>query len=51
MDFQLSEEEQLLADSVGRMIEKDYDFEARKAITKSEAGYTRSSGARWPRWA
>lgn len=39
MDFTLNEEEQLLADSVNRLIDKAYDFETRMAITKSEAGF------------
>lgn len=39
MDFTLNEEEQLLADSVNRLIDKTYDFEARKAITQSETGF------------
>ncbi|MCO5118282.1 MAG: acyl-CoA dehydrogenase family protein [Burkholderiaceae bacterium] len=39
MDFTLNEEEQLLADSVNRLIEKTYDFEARKAITRSDTGF------------
>jgi len=40
MDFEYSEEQQLLADSVQRFIQKDYDFEARKSIVASEAGYS-----------
>jgi alkylation response protein AidB-like acyl-CoA dehydrogenase len=40
MDFEYSEEQQLLADSVRRFIQKDYDFEARKKIVGSEAGYS-----------
>ena len=42
MDFQFSEEQTLLAESVGKLIEKDYDFEARKAIIASDAGYSDS---------
>jgi len=40
MDFEYSEEQQLLADSVQRLMQKDYDFEARKKIVASEAGYS-----------
>ncbi|MEZ5661227.1 MAG: acyl-CoA dehydrogenase [Burkholderiaceae bacterium] len=40
MDFQFSEEQQLLADSVKRLIERGYDFEARKQFLRSEAGYS-----------
>ncbi len=40
MDFQLTEEDQLLADSVARLVEKDYAFETRKAILASDPGYS-----------
>ncbi|MGE0806248.1 MAG: acyl-CoA dehydrogenase family protein [Burkholderiaceae bacterium] len=40
MDFQYSEEQQLLADSIGKLLEKNYDFEARQRIATSEAGYS-----------
>ena len=40
MDFEYSEEQQLLADSVRRFIQKDYDFESRRKIVASEAGYS-----------
>ncbi len=40
MDFEYSEEQQLLADSVQRLMQKDYDFEARKKIVASDAGYS-----------
>jgi len=42
MDFQFTEEQNLLADSVAKLIEKDYDFEARKAVIGSEQGYSES---------
>ncbi|MGB7299323.1 MAG: acyl-CoA dehydrogenase family protein [Burkholderiaceae bacterium] len=42
MDFQFTEEQLLLADSVGKLIEKDYDFEARKAVIASASGYSES---------
>jgi alkylation response protein AidB-like acyl-CoA dehydrogenase len=38
MNFDYNEEQQLLADSVRRFIQKDYDFEARKKIVQSPAG-------------
>ena len=38
MNFDYSEEQQLLADSIRRFIAKDYDFEARKRIVASPAG-------------
>src|SRR5688572_13781318 len=35
MNFDYNEEQQLLADSVRRFLQKDYDFEKRKAILKN----------------
>jgi alkylation response protein AidB-like acyl-CoA dehydrogenase len=40
MNFDYSEEQQLLADSVRRLLAKDYDFEARKKIVASAEGYS-----------
>jgi alkylation response protein AidB-like acyl-CoA dehydrogenase len=40
MNFDYNEEQQLLADSVRRFIQKDYDFEARKKILHSPEGYS-----------
>ncbi len=40
MNFELNQEQQQLADSVRRMIEKDYDFEARKKIVASTEGHS-----------
>jgi alkylation response protein AidB-like acyl-CoA dehydrogenase len=40
MKFDLSEEQQLLADSVQRFLERDYTFDKRKAIVASDAGYS-----------
>jgi len=40
MNFDYNEEQQLLADSVRRFIQKDYDFEARKRIVHSPEGYS-----------
>lgn len=39
MDFQHSEEQRLLADSVQRLLERSYDFEARRAIVASDEGF------------
>ena len=44
MNFDLSEEQQLLADSVRRFVAQDYPFEKRKAIVDSADGY---SAAAW----
>jgi alkylation response protein AidB-like acyl-CoA dehydrogenase len=40
MNFDYNEEQQLLADSVRRYVQKDYDFEHRKAIVASPEGYS-----------
>jgi alkylation response protein AidB-like acyl-CoA dehydrogenase len=40
MNFDYDEEQQLLADSVRRFIQKDYDFEARKKFVASAEGYS-----------
>jgi alkylation response protein AidB-like acyl-CoA dehydrogenase len=40
MNFDYNEEQQLLADSVRRFLAKDYEFEARRKIVASEAGWS-----------
>ena len=40
MNFALSETQQLLADQVSRFIDRDYDFEARRALLASDVGYS-----------
>jgi alkylation response protein AidB-like acyl-CoA dehydrogenase len=40
MNFDYNEEQQLLADSVRRFIQKDYDFEARRKIVAAAEGYS-----------
>src|SRR5688572_31503133 len=40
MNFDYNEEQQLLADSVRRYLQKDYDFEARKRILASPEGWS-----------
>ena len=40
MNFDYNEEQQLLADSVRRFVQKDYDFERRKKILGSADGYS-----------
>ena len=44
MDFSYSEEQQMLQSSVGKFVEQDYDWDSRRAIVASEAGY---SAAHW----
>jgi len=42
MDFSLSEEQEMLADSVARFIDADYDFENRQKSAGSETGYSKA---------
>ncbi|GAA6152740.1 acyl-CoA dehydrogenase family protein [Pseudoteredinibacter isoporae] len=44
MDFSLSEEQQLLKDSIEKFVSSDYDFEARRDLVNSDLGY---SEAHW----
>lgn len=46
MNFQYTEEQQLLADSIARLAQEQYDFEARKRIIESEAGFSTEIWAR-----
>jgi pimeloyl-CoA dehydrogenase small subunit len=48
MDFDLSDEQRLLKDSVTSLIEKEYAFEQRKAYAREPHGY---SAARWAQFA
>jgi pimeloyl-CoA dehydrogenase small subunit len=48
MDFDLSEEQQLLQDSVGRLLADHYDFEARLGHMRSAEGFSRDM---WQRYA
>jgi alkylation response protein AidB-like acyl-CoA dehydrogenase len=41
MDFNFTEEQQLLADTVQRFVREQYTFEARREILKSAAGWSR----------
>jgi alkylation response protein AidB-like acyl-CoA dehydrogenase len=41
MDFNFTEEQQLLADTVQRFVREHYSFEARREILKSEEGWSR----------
>ena len=42
MDFELSEEQRLLNDSVERLIAERYDFEARKSFAQEPGGLSRA---------
>ena len=44
MDFNYSEEQQMLADTVGRFVDREYSFEAWRTIARSELGFCRD---RW----
>jgi len=48
MDFELSEEQRLLKDSVERLTTQRYDFEARKKFMKEADGWSR---ALWQQYA
>ena len=43
MDFNFSDEQQLLADTVQRLVRDTYSFEARREILKSKEGWSRDS--------
>ena len=43
MDFNFSEEQQLLADTVRRFVRENYSFEARREILKSKEGWSRDA--------
>jgi alkylation response protein AidB-like acyl-CoA dehydrogenase len=40
MDFSLSEEQSMLADSIARFMDTDYDFETRQAIAAGDRGFS-----------
>lgn len=40
MDFSISEEQQMLADSVTRFIDQQYDFDTRQQVAASDAGFS-----------
>ena len=42
MDFSFTEEQDLLRDSVRKLVEKSYSFSARTALLKSDLGFSRS---------
>jgi alkylation response protein AidB-like acyl-CoA dehydrogenase len=48
MDFSFSDEQNMLRDSVRKFVEKDYEFEKRRALMKSELGFSRQN---WQRFA
>ena len=40
MDFSVSEEQSMLADSVARFVNNDYDFETRQKIAQTDSGFS-----------
>lgn len=46
MDFTLSDEQQMLADTVARWLEADYGFEARRALVASPVGFAEKNWRR-----
>ena len=40
MTFALSEEQQMLKDSVDRFVAQDYGFDVRRALAESDLGYS-----------
>ena len=51
MNFEYSDEQQQLADSVRKFLSNHYGFEQRKAILQSAGGFSLTCGAPLPRWA
>ena len=41
MNFSFSEEQTMLADSISRFIDSDYDFDTRQKIVASDNGFSR----------
>ena len=48
MDFNLSEEQQMLVDSIEKFVANEYDFDTRRQLTDSELGF---SSANWEKFA
>jgi pimeloyl-CoA dehydrogenase small subunit len=47
MDFDLTEDQRLMVESVGRLLADTYAFEQRKALLKTEAGWSETLWARY----
>lgn len=43
MDFNYSEEQQMLRDSVAKFVANDYDFDTRRKIIESDSGYSKDN--------
>ena len=48
MDFDLSEEQRLLKESVDGLLNSSYDFEQRKKYAAEKGGWSKASGASSP---
>jgi len=47
VDFSYTEEQRALQDTLQRFIARDYDFERRRALARSELGYSAEAWARF----
>jgi len=47
MDFNLTEDRRMLADTLARYLSREYDFPARERIAKSDAGWSREQWAQF----
>jgi len=45
MDFSYNDEQQMLRDSVSKFVQQDYDFDSRRKIVDSDAGYSKEHWA------
>ena len=43
MNFDFSEEQQMVRDSIARLVQDDYDWDTRKAIVASDQGMSRDN--------
>lgn len=43
MDFSLTEEQQMLKDSISKFVQNDYDFDTRRTIVDSDAAFSRDN--------
>ena len=51
MNFDFTEEQQMVRDSIARFVQDDYDWDTRKAIVASEKGLSPITGSCLPNWA
>lgn len=51
MDFTFTQEQQQFSDALRRWVAKDYTFDDRKKIVRSDSGVSDTAWTRWPNWA